>query len=120
MNRNQEAILDLIKACNLIIEFCANLDQTSFLNDEKTQSSVLYQIVIIGEAVNRLTPDFIANHPQIPFNAIRGMRNRVVHEYKEVDDHILWEVTQSNIPELLAQIESINKSESSDKDPYRF
>ncbi|WP_242411967.1 DUF86 domain-containing protein [Cyanobacterium sp. IPPAS B-1200] len=79
------------------------------MNDEKTQSSVLYQIIIIGEAVNRLTPDFIAKYPQIPFNAIRGMRNRVVHEYKEVDVQILWEVTQSNIPELL---ESIDKLES--------
>ncbi|WP_446683804.1 HepT-like ribonuclease domain-containing protein [Cyanobacterium sp. HL-69] len=109
MNRNQEAILDLMKACNLIIKFCTNLDQESFLNDEKTQSSVLYQIIIIGEAVNRLTPDFIAKYPQIPFNAIRGMRNRVVHEYKEVDVQILWEVTQSNMPELL---ESIDKLES--------
>ena len=69
MNTNHEAILDLIKACNLIIKFCANLDEISFLDDEKTQSSVLYQIVIIGEAVNRLTPDFIGNYPQIPFKA---------------------------------------------------
>ncbi|WPF87952.1 HepT-like ribonuclease domain-containing protein [Cyanobacterium aponinum AL20118] len=112
MNRNQEAILDLIKACNLITKFCANLDQQFFLDDEKTQSSVLYQIVIIGEAVNRLTPDFIAKYPQILFNAIRGMRNRVVHEYKEVDVQILWEVTQSNIPELLALVESIDKLEN--------
>jgi uncharacterized protein with HEPN domain len=108
MNTNHEAILDLIKACNLIIKFCANLDEISFLDDEKTQSSVLYQIVIIGEAVNRLTPDFIGNYRQIPFNAIRGMRNRVVYDYKEVDVKILWEVTQSNIPKLLAQIEAIN------------
>jgi uncharacterized protein with HEPN domain len=92
----------------LIIKFCANLDEISFLDDEKTQSSVLYQIVIIGEAVNRLTPDFIGNYRQIPFNAIRGMRNRVVYDYKEVDVKILWEVTQSNIPKLLAQIEAIN------------
>ena len=108
MNRNKEAILDLINACNLIIKFCANLDKNSFLADEKTQAAVLYQIIIIGEAVNRLTPDFIAQYPQIPFKAIRGMRNRVVYEYKEVDVKILWEVTQFNIPELLAQIETIN------------
>ncbi len=38
------------------------------------------------------------------------MRNRVVHEYKEVDVQILWEVTQSNIPELLALIESIDQT----------
>ena len=104
MNRDQEILLDLIKACNLIQEFCENLDLTDFASDLKTQSSVLYQIVIIGEAINRLSPEFAQTHPQIPINAIRGMRNRVIHEYKEVDVKILWEVTQTSIPQLLAQV----------------
>jgi len=115
MNRNKEVILDLIRACNLIIKFCDNLNKETFLKDEKTQSSVLYQIVIIGEAVNRLSPDFIKFYPQIPFNAIRGMRNRVVHEYKEVDLDILWEVTQTNIPELLNQFKKVNTEENSNQ-----
>ncbi|MEQ9483253.1 HepT-like ribonuclease domain-containing protein [Coleofasciculus sp. F4-SAH-05] len=45
-------------------------------------------------------------HPEIPINAIRGMRNRVVHEYKEVDIKILWEVIQINIPQLLQQMQT--------------
>ena len=89
MNGDYEILLDLIKACNLIQEFCKNLDLTTFTNDVKTQSSVLYQIVIIGEAINRLSPEFVQSNSQIPINAIRGMRNRVVHEYKEVDMKIL-------------------------------
>lgn len=111
MRRNQEAIIDLIRACNLIIQFCKNLDKATFLTDEKTQSSVLYQIVIIGECVNQLSPDFIQSYSQIPFNAIRGMRNRVVHEYKEIDVDILWEVTQTNIPELLNQFTILSREE---------
>ncbi len=111
MNRNQEAILDLIRAANLIIEFCQNLDYHSFSQDLKTQSSVLYQIVIIGEAINSLSPDFIASYPSIPFSSIRGMRNRVVHEYKEVDIDILWQVIQTSIPELLTQIEKVNNEQ---------
>lgn len=112
MNRNQEALLDLIRASRLIVEFCQNLDWETFSQDIKTQSSVLYQIVIIGEAVNRLSPDFLECYPQIPFNAIRGMRNRVVHEYKEVDVKILWQVIQTNIPDLLTQMEIISKEEN--------
>lgn len=100
MNNDREVLLDAIQACNLILEFCNNLDFNSFANDPKTQSSVLYQIVIIGEAVNRLSPTFAQNNPTIPIDAIRGMRNRVVHEYKEVDLRILWEVIRTNIPEL--------------------
>lgn len=73
---------------------------------------MLYQIVIIGEAINRLSPEFAKSNPQIPINAIRGMRNRVVHEYKEVDIKILWEVTQTNVPQLSAQFIAIFTKES--------
>lgn len=112
MNRNKEVILDLIRACQMIREFCKNINKNNFLEDEKTQSSVLYQIIIIGESVNKFDSDFMASHPQIPFNAIKGMRNRVVHEYKEVDLDILWEVIQSNIPKLLCQFEMIYNQEN--------
>jgi uncharacterized protein with HEPN domain len=107
MNKDKEILLDIIRACNLIQEFCQDLDFTVFEKDVKTQSSVLYQIVIIGEAINRLSPEFAQSNHQVPINAIRGMRNRVVHEYKEVDVKILWEVTQSNIPQLLTQVTAI-------------
>ncbi len=106
MNRDKEIILDLIRASSLILEFCENLDYETFAQDLKTQSSILYQIVIIGEAVNRLSPVFTQAHPEIPINAIRGMRNRVVHEYKEVDIKILWEVIQTNIPQLFQQMQN--------------
>lgn len=112
MNRNKEAILDLIRAIKLIIEFSKNLDYPSFYEDIKTQSSILYQIVIMGEAINQLSSEFIQSYPEIPFNAIRGMRNRVVHEYKEVDVKILWEVIQTNIPELLVKIEMIDNDKN--------
>jgi uncharacterized protein with HEPN domain len=108
MNRDKEILIDIIRACNLIQEFCQDLDFLAFERDIKTQSSVLYQIVIIGEAINRLSLEFAQSNSQVPINSIRGMRNRVVHEYKEVDVKILWEVIQTNIPQLLSQIEKIN------------
>jgi uncharacterized protein with HEPN domain len=107
MERDREALLDLIRACQLSIQFCTDSDWQTFSQDLKTQSSVLYQIVIIGEAVNRLSLDFIVNNPQIPIQQIRGMRNRVVHEYKEVDLKVLWEAMQTSIPKLLKQLQEI-------------
>ena len=68
MNSDREILLDLIQACNLIQEFCDNLELATFTKDIKTQSSVLYQIVIIGKAINRLSPDFVYSNPQIPIS----------------------------------------------------
>ncbi|MDJ0843075.1 HepT-like ribonuclease domain-containing protein [Crocosphaera sp.] len=49
MSRDKEIILDIVKACRLILAFTREMNQDDFLEDEKTQSSVLYQIIIIGE-----------------------------------------------------------------------
>jgi uncharacterized protein with HEPN domain len=107
MNRDNEIILDIVRSARLILEFTKDMDLETFSKDLKTQSSVLYQIVILGEAVNRLSSEFSNKYPQIPITSIRGMRNRVVHEYNEVDVEILWQVTQSNIPDLLKQVEPL-------------
>ena len=109
MSSDQEIILDLYHALNQILTFTQNMDKQEFIDDEKTQSSVLYQLVIMGEAVNRLSEQFKNQYPQIPFNEIRGMRNRVVHEYKEVDCDIIWEAIQKDISELICFISSVNE-----------
>ena len=106
MTRDREVVLDAIVACNLISDFCKDLNFNRFASDPKTQSSVLYQIVILGEATNRLSPTFAQMNPEIPIDAIRGMRNRVVREYKEVELKILWEVVRTNIPELLQLLQN--------------
>jgi len=73
---NSEIILDFYLALNQVLNFTQNMNKQEFINDEKTQSSALYQLVIMGEAVNRLSEQFKNQHPQIPFNEIRGTRNQ--------------------------------------------
>lgn len=104
MLRDDEILLDLARASQLILEFTAGMDKYAFSLDPKTQSSVLYQIVILGEAVNRLSQSFIDSHSEIPFNKIRGTRNRVIHEYDDIDLDILWDAIEQKIPDLLAVI----------------
>lgn len=104
MPRDNEAVLDLYKALQKILTFTQGMSESEFIGDEKTQSSVLYQFIIVGEAVNRLSDEFKAQNSQVPFAQIRGMRNRVVHEYSTVDQTIVWEAIQTDVPGLLALI----------------
>lgn len=96
MQKDKETILDLYHALQKILKFTQGMTSEQFSNDEKTQSSVLYQLVIIGEAINRLSEEFKQIYPQIPFNEIRGMRNRLVHEYNEVDCDIIFGLWTKN------------------------
>jgi uncharacterized protein with HEPN domain len=65
------------------------MDRETFLSDEKTIDAVARNLEIIGEAVRQLSDDFKNAHPDIPWNQIGGMRNRIVHEYFRLDLEIV-------------------------------
>jgi uncharacterized protein with HEPN domain len=63
LRRDDANLLDILKAARLAIEFKGPADKTQFLQDAKTQSAVLHQLLIIGEAVKRISPEFRVAHP---------------------------------------------------------
>jgi uncharacterized protein with HEPN domain len=87
-------------------------DRVSFGADRKTRSAVLYEIVVIGEAVKRLSPEFRANHLEVPWKQSAGMRDRVVHSFDEVSLGLAWDVAKVHAPELVEILDSIKAQES--------
>jgi uncharacterized protein with HEPN domain len=92
------------------------MDKAAFLADPKTQSAVLHQLLLLGEAVRRLSEAFRAAHPDIPWSLIVGMRNRLIHQYDAVDLDEVWRTVERDIPDLLASLAPLlpqNRSETS-------
>jgi uncharacterized protein with HEPN domain len=90
--------------------FAENMTLDQFLQDKRTQQAVIMSLVIIGEAATRLMaqyPDFCAEHADIPWRNMRGMRNRIAHGYFEVNLKIVWGTVQSALPALLGQLERL-------------
>ncbi len=102
--RDRASLLDIAKAARLTLEFVAGMNQQEFEADQKTQSAVLYQIAILGEAVKRLSPEFRSQNPDIPWAAMAGMRDKLIHDYEGVDVERVWRTLQSSIPDLLQSI----------------
>ncbi|MDS3859657.1 DUF86 domain-containing protein [Thermosynechococcaceae cyanobacterium BACA0444] len=100
MNRDQAYLLDIADACNTLLEFVEGMNLESFITDKRTHLAVLYEITVIGEVVKRLSGNFRTNHPEIPWRQIAGMRDKLIHDYNQVDLTLTWEVTQSSIPQL--------------------
>ena len=65
-----------------------------------------YQLQIIGEACGRLSDDFRARHPEMPWRAITGMRHHLVHGYFDIDPDIGWVAVTERIPQLKNQIQA--------------
>jgi uncharacterized protein with HEPN domain len=76
-------------------------------SDERTQDAVVRNIEIIGEAANRIltmAPAFVALHPELPWIEMRGMRNKMIHEYFDVDWDVVWATVRNDLPLLKQQI----------------
>ena len=78
------------------------------LDSDLTFNLALTRLIeIIGEAANRVPEDFQQTHSEIPWIAIIGMRNRLIHGYDEVDSDFLWSVVRSDLPPLIKQLNKL-------------
>ena len=74
----------------LAVEFLGKHGKEDFFGDAKTQSAILHQLLLLGEAVKRLSDEFRARHEEVPWKMISGMRDKLIHEYEAVDLEEVW------------------------------
>lgn len=97
----------MLESALKIKRYTANLDYDLFLEDEKTIDAVVRNFEIIGEAANRIDPDFRTMNSGIEWNRIRGFRNRIVHDYFGIDYELVWTIIENDLENLIEQIESL-------------
>lgn len=109
MNRDRDkaSLLDIVNAAKRVLQFTEGLDKSALAMNEEKQSAILYQIIVMGEATKRLSSEFRAKYPEIPWKDIAGMRDILAHQYDRVNLNTLWDVIQTDVPELQALLESL-------------
>jgi uncharacterized protein with HEPN domain len=115
--RVPEYLAHIMDAIDRATSYVKGMDLEAFEADTRTQDAVIRSIEIVGEAANKTRvadPDFAARHPHVPWDVMYGMRNRIVHDYFEVDLEIVWQTVQRDLPVLREQIftllESVSKA----------
>ena len=88
-------------------EFASGLKFSQFDDSRLHQNAVLKAIEIVGEAASKVSDTTRTAYPDIPWEEIVGMRNRLVHAYFEVDRVLVWRTVRDDIPALIARLESI-------------
>jgi uncharacterized protein with HEPN domain len=117
MWRDDAWVLDMLIAARKIRNFTNGVTLDRFLLDELMQHGIMRLIEILGEAARHLSDDFKANHPEIPWRQIVGMRNRMVHEYFRVIPAKVWEVVEQEIPLLIVLLEPLVPPAGNDSTP---
>ena len=108
--RDTSYLLDILKAGQLIAEFVAGMDKSAFDHDMKTQSAVIRQLEIIGEATKRLSSELREAYTDIPWRQMAGMRDVLIHAYDHVDIFEVWNVVQHSLPDVIIKIETLLSS----------
>lgn len=102
-----ELIAQLHDAAQDATDFIEGMTLAEFMADKRTNQAVVMNLIIIGEIAARIMdrhPDFARTHDQVPWQGMRGMRNRIAHGYFEIDLTIVWETIIQAIPELLRNL----------------
>jgi uncharacterized protein with HEPN domain len=99
-----EFLQDILESIADIEAFTAGVDFDEFQRNREKILAVVKSIEILGEAVKKI-PDEVRNqYPQIPWKAIAGMRDVLVHEYWGIDVNVVWATVQKGLPPLKAVI----------------
>jgi uncharacterized protein with HEPN domain len=108
LSRLGDYLDQMLTAANDARRFIDGMSKEDFLADKRTQQAVVMSLVIIGEAAARIMDkhsQFVADHSEIPWRGMRGMRNRVTHGYFDIDINVVWDTTKTALPDLVLQLE---------------
>ncbi len=106
---NQYYIKKIVTDLAFIIEHTSELTQNELENNEVLVDSVMFRLIQVSENSDKLTDNFKEGHADIPWRAMEGMRNRIVHEYGNVDLAVVYDTIKNDIPKLLCQLENIEE-----------
>jgi uncharacterized protein with HEPN domain len=109
--RLPDYIRDMKLAASDAVSFIADMPFEAFEVDRKTQRAVIMCLTIIGEASARITErhrNFIDSHPALPWHEMRGLRNRIVHGYSDINLELVYRTVVTSLPILIAQLNGID------------
>ena len=100
-------ITDMMAFAENVISYTDGFDQERFINSGITYDATLRNLELIGEAATHIPTEIREQHPNIPWRMIIATRNKLIHGYLGIDNDTLWSIIQTDVPELLIQLQQI-------------
>ena len=99
----------MINAINEIEASTKDISFEAFARNYEKINSVAYDVLILGEAANKLPESFQEKNPQVPWRILKDIRNEHIHEYHTVKPDKLWKMAKLSLPKIKTMIEELVK-----------
>ena len=99
------------------MEMAQEGSRTDFYTDRMLNLALTRLVELVGEAAWWVGSEFRAQHPEVPWRTIVGMRNHLTHGYDDIDFDEVWLVTQDDLPPLISQLQAIVTAAHSSRQP---
>jgi len=109
-NRLPDYLDHMLEATTLACGYVQGMDRATFEQDKRTQQAVILNLILIGEEATKILKDheaFALARPQLPWRAMKGMRNRIAHGYFEINLDVVWDTVQTALPALREQLRAL-------------
>ena len=103
----RDRIRDILDAIAEIQQFTRGMNYETFKQDDKSIRAVEMNFIIIGEAANQIPEEVEEKYTAIPWTLMRAMRNRIVHVYFKVDEKLMWDTIQNDLPPLIPELKRL-------------
>lgn len=108
MLKDDRIYLDhILSSFTKAVQYLDGVSYEQFQADEEKQDAIIRKIEVAGEATKRLSSAFRNKYDHLPWRAIAGMRDKLIHDYFDIDLETVWETATNDIPRLLSEIEWI-------------
>ena len=107
----RDFLQDIQEAARRIAAYIGAMPYETCLGDTKTQDAVIRTLEIIGEATKNLSGELRAQHPDIPWGSMAGVRDRLIHHYFGVNLDIVWHIITTELPDVALRIGEILRGE---------
>lgn len=101
---------DMLAFCENVLAFTAGYNQQAFENDRKTYDATVRNLELIGEAATHIPAEIRAAYPDIEWREIIALRNRLIHAYLGIDNDVLWNIIQVDIPQFLIALQHMRNN----------
>jgi uncharacterized protein with HEPN domain len=107
MERDLQSLLDMLLSAQIVVDYINGRSRQELVTDLQLQDATIRRLLLIGEASKRVSENTRQALTTIPWAAINGMRNRLVHEYDEIDLDVVWDTVANSLPILILELKQV-------------